>query len=180
LIHALNFYLPEDVAVRELREAPAGFHAQFAATAKTYRYTIWNGWTPRPLLRDRTAHVRGPLDLAAMRAAAAPFLGKRDFRAFGSEGGRRKTTVRTLRSIRISRRGERVEIVVLGDGFLYNMVRCIAGTLIRAGQAKIDGREVERILREGDRRSAGPVAPARGLCLMKVHYGGRRGTPDAP
>lgn len=166
--HAINFYLPEDVAIRAAKIVPDSFHAQYCAIRKTYRYTFVCSYTPRPLERFRASQVRGTLDDAAMRAAAAHLVGRHDFRAFGSAGGRVKSTVRTIESIRIWRRGERLQIDVTGDGFLYNMVRCVAGTLLRVGLGRIAPEEVGRILREGDRKAAGPVAPSHGLCLLSV------------
>ncbi|HLG42256.1 MAG TPA: tRNA pseudouridine(38-40) synthase TruA [Planctomycetota bacterium] len=168
LPHAINFYLPDDVSIRGARIVPDSFHSRFCAVRKTYRYALIASFTPRPLERRGAVLVRGLLNPAAMRAAANALEGRHDFRAFGSSGGRVKTTVRTVESIRIRWRGERVEIDVTGDGFLYNMVRCIAGTLLRAGQGRIDAAEVARILRQGDRKAAGPVAPAHALCLLKV------------
>jgi tRNA pseudouridine38-40 synthase len=168
LAHAINFYLPEDVSIRDARLVPASFHSQYCAVRKVYRYTAVCSYTPRPLERARAVRIPGVLDLAAMREAAGLLVGRHDFRAFGSEGGRRKSTVRTIESIRVRRRGGRVEIDVTGDGFLYNMVRCIAGTLLRVGRGRVDAAEVGRILREGDRKAAGPVAPPEGLCLLSV------------
>lgn len=168
LPHAINFYLPEDVAIRSAVVVPDSFHAQYCAVRKTYRYTFVCSYTPRPLERFRAAQVRGTPNLSAMRAAAVYLVGRHDFRAFGSAGGRVKSTTRTIESIRISRRGDRLQIDVTGDGFLYNMVRCLAGTLLRVGLGKISPAEVGRILREGDRKAAGPVAPPQGLCLLSV------------
>lgn len=168
--HAINFYLPEDIAVRSAEEVPAEFHAQFDARGKTYRYTVLNAWTPRPLVRTTTYHVRGPLEVSLMRRAARAFIGRHDFRAFGTEAGRRKTTVRTVRHFKIWRDGELLFFEVNGDGFLYNMVRAMVGTLLRVGQGKLPPREVARILREADRVSVGPIVPPHGLCLMEVQY----------
>lgn len=168
--HAINFYLPNDIAIRSAEEVPAKFHAQFDAKGKTYRYTVLNAWTPRPLVRTTAYHVRGPLDVAVMRRAARAFVGKHDFRAFGTEVGRKKTTVRTIRRLKVWREGELVSFEVNGDGFLYNMVRAMIGTLLRVGQGKLPPQDVRRILKEADRVSVGPIVPPNGLCLIAVEY----------
>jgi tRNA pseudouridine38-40 synthase len=170
LVHALNFYLPPDVKVRRARDAASTFHAQFDARAKTYRYTVLNGSSPRPLLRRTAVLVRGRLDEKAMRRAARHFVGRHDFRAFGSEPGSRKTTVRTIYELKIARRGDLVVFEVTGDGFLYNMVRAVVGTLLRAGQGRLAPSEARRIIDEGDRRAAGPVVGPEGLVLVRVSY----------
>jgi tRNA pseudouridine38-40 synthase len=170
LVHALNFYLPQDIGVRQARDVSPTFHAQFDARWKSYRYLLHNSPTRRPLIRASALHVRPRLDLAAMRQAARVFVGRRDFRAFGSEVGRKKTTVRTIYRLDLRRVGECVIFEISGDGFLYTMVRSIVGTLIRAGQRRITPAEVRRILEQGDRSAAGPVVGPEGLCLVRVCY----------
>lgn len=170
LVHALNYYLPEDVRVRRAVEVPLSFHPQFQARSKIYRYTVLHSWTPRPLHRRTALLVRGPLAIRPMRQAARSFVGRHDFRAFGSAIEKKKTTIRTVVSFRVIRKGEFVVFEVEGDGFLHRMVRAMVGTLLRVGQGRIHPSEVGRILREGDRRAAGPVVPPHGLCLVRVKY----------
>jgi tRNA pseudouridine38-40 synthase len=170
LIHALNYYLPPDVKVQDARNVPVRFHSQFDARWKTYRYTVLNSGSPRPLLRKTALLVRGGLDLQAMRRAAKHFVGKKDFRAFGSEVGRKKTTVRTIYELAVRRSGDRVIFRISGDGFLYNMVRAIVGTLLRVGQGKLPPAEVRRIIEKGDRAAAGPVVGPEGLILTRVAF----------
>ncbi len=170
LLHAINYYLPPDAKIRAVRDVPPQFHSQFDARWKKYRYVVLNAPSPRPLLRTSTLLVRGPLDVEAMRRAARFLVGKNDYRAFGSETGRKKTTVRTVYELNVRRSGERVVFEVSGDGFLYNMVRAVVGTLLRVGQGKIPPKEVKRVLVERDRAAAGPVVGPEGLTLVRVSY----------
>lgn len=156
--------------MQSARDVSFQFHSQFDARWKKYRYTILNAESSRPLLRRTALLVRGDLDLLRMRSAARQFVGKKDFRAFGSEVGRKKSTIRTLYELNIRRRGDRVIFEVSGDGFLYNMVRAIVGTLLRAGQKKIPPGEVKRIIEQADRKAAGPVVGPEGLTLVRVSY----------
>jgi tRNA pseudouridine38-40 synthase len=182
---AANALLPEDAAILDLAEAPPSFHATFDATGKVYRYEILSGRIPRPLLRRTTWRVPGRLDLRRMRAAARLLVGRRDFRSFRTNPGPgedRGSTVRTLRRVDVRRRGERVLVEVEGDGFLYNMVRAIVGTLVQVGRGTWPPERVGEALRARDRRAAGPTAPPRGLTLVSVSYpaggvGRRRGKP---
>ena len=171
-VGALNAHLPADVSVLEAREAPKGFHAQFSATSKTYAYTVWNARGRSALLLNRAWQVPVPLSLPAMRRAAKLLEGRRDFRAFAqAEGARaRKSTVRTLKAVRISAAGPRITLAFTGDGFLTHMVRILAGTLVEVGKGKRSPRDVAGILASRDRRRAGITAPPQGLCLMEVRY----------
>lgn len=156
LQRALNALLPSDILVRSVRIAPSHFHARFNARSKHYRYTLWNH-PLRPLFdRDRLHHVPDPLDLAAMRRAARLLRGKHDFRAFCSEPAKASGAVRHLRRLSIQRQGPRITIDAEGDGFLYHMVRRLAGHLIEIGK--------------GRSPAIAPTAPAGGLCLIKVRY----------
>jgi tRNA pseudouridine38-40 synthase len=170
LAHALNANLPHDISVVRAEDAPHDFHSQFHAHAKTYRYTILNRETPSALQRLTTHLVRSPLDLDRMRAAAAPLVGTHDFRAFGSEMSKKERTVRTVSGIGIERRGELVTIDVTGDGFLYNQVRAMVGTLVEIGLGKKPPEWARQVLESRDRRQAGANAPAKGLCLVSVEY----------
>ena len=170
MMHAINFYLPPDVRVQSARDVPRQFHSQFDARWKRYRYTVLHAESSRPLLRRSTMLVRGDLDVNLMRRAARHFIGKKDFRAFGSEVGRKKITIRTVYELNVRRRGDRVIFEVSGDGFLYNMVRAVVGTLLRVGQKKIPPAEVKRIIEQADRKAAGPVVGPEGLTLVRVSF----------
>ncbi len=169
VLRGLNAILPEDVAVLSVEEAPPDFDARFSARAKWYRYRIHNSPVPSPLERMFSHHVRFELDLDRMRAAARPLVGTHDFRGFAREADERPT-VRTLFSVDVNRRATIIEIDVRGDGFLYNMVRAIAGTLIEVGRGKKAIDACEAVLSTGERAVAGPTVPPQGLFLMEVIY----------
>jgi tRNA pseudouridine38-40 synthase len=176
---AANGTLPPDVAILSLEAAPAAFHATFDATGKVYRYEILNDRAPHPLLRRTTWRVPGRLDAARMRAAARLLVGKRDFRSFRSNPGLdddRGSTVRRLRRIDVRRRGSRIVLEFEGDGFLYNMVRAIVGTLVQVGRGSWPPARAGEALRARDRRAAGPTAPPQGLTLVSVSYPRRPGS----
>ena len=171
LMHAINSYLQRDIAVVAAEDAPADFHARYSAKSKTYRYTILNRDARSPLLRDRAWHLRTRLEVDRMLAAAAWLVGEHDFHAFQSKGAENEgSTVRTITRLDVLRRGDLIEISVSANGFLYNMVRAIAGTLVQAGMGKLQPEDVRRILDSKDRSQAGPTAPAKGLCLVEVVY----------
>ena len=170
---AIHAGLPDDIRVVAAARAPAAFDARFDAVSKQYRYTVWNHPAMDPLLRYRAWHVPQPLDLVAMKAAAAHFVGRHDFRSFTARrAGVLGDPVRTLTRCEVRRRGPEITIVVEGEGFLYKMVRAIAGTLVQAGQGKFPPEEIAAMLHRQDRRAAGVTAPARGLVLWKVSYPG--------
>jgi tRNA pseudouridine38-40 synthase len=170
LSEALNGTLPPDVAIRDLRRAPAGFHPRYAARYREYRYSIWNG--PRSPLRERTAlWVRQELDVAAMARAATAFEGRHDFSAFG---GTDPQPVRTVHRLRVRRDGSLVTIDVRADAFLRGMVRRIVATLLAVGKEKLDPSAVPGLLTAGRPALRGAAAPARGLCLRRVVMGRRQ------
>lgn len=169
LVHAINTKLPEDIAVLHAEDVPDDFHARYSARSKTYRYTILNTPVRHPLERHRACFVRAPLDVAAMRRAAAALVGTHDFAAFQSKP-QGKASVRTVTRLDIVAEGPRIDIWISADGFLYNMVRAIAGTLIEVGLGKIPSEAVAELLESRDRSAAGPTAPPQGLCLMEVEY----------
>lgn len=172
LTDGLNGTLPPDVAVRDVRRAPARFHPRHAARYREYRYSVWNG--PRSPLRERTAlWVRTPLDTAAMARAATAFVGRHDFSAFG---GADPQPVRTVHSVRVRRSGEAVTIDVRADAFLRGMVRRMVAALLAVGKGRIAEADVAEALRAGKPAFAGAAAPARGLCLRRVVMGRRRQT----
>ncbi len=167
---ALNYWLPADVLVCTARTVDAGFHARYSAKSKHYRYVIWNSRT-RPLFEAPfVLWYPHRLDPALMRRAARHFVGTHDFAAFKDRGDEKKTTVRRLRSLRVTRRGVRIHIDVVGDGFLTHMVRIIAGTLIDVGRKNLDPCRIPTILASKDRRQAGPTAKALALTLVRVRY----------
>ena len=166
---ALNGNLPPDVAIRDLRRAPAGFNPRYAARYRDYRYSIWNG--PRSPLRERTAHwVRADLDLAAMARAATALEGRHDFSAFG---GADPQPVRTVHRIRVRRTGSLVTIDVRADAFLRGMVRRIVGVLLAVGMGKLEASAMGSLLTAGTPALEGVAAPAKGLCLRRVVLGRR-------
>jgi tRNA pseudouridine38-40 synthase len=169
LRRALNGVLPPDVAVVEAARAGPEFHARFAARSKLYRYRLWNGASPSPLRAARTHRVFTPLDLPAMRRAAAHLLGCHDFRSFQAARAAPGPTLRTLTRLEVAgeSRGE-VQIWVEGDAFLRHMVRILTGTLVEVGIGRSDPDAMPAVLAARDRSRAGPTAPARGLCLVRV------------
>jgi tRNA pseudouridine38-40 synthase len=170
LVHALNANLPPDVAVLRVDEVPAGFHAQFHASGKTYRYRVLQRSVRSALRRDRAYGFRAPLDVDRMRAAAARLVGTHDFRAFCTEARTRKRTERRVDRLDIRREGDEVLFEIAGSGFLYNMVRTVVGTLLWVGIGKLTPDDVSAILASRDRRRAGPVVPPQGLTLVEVRY----------
>lgn len=173
ILPALNSRLPEDVRVKRVWEAGASFHARFSARGKVYRYTVLNSRVARPLLRASTYHCPDRLDISRVRRAARLLTGRRDFRAFEGARNRQKNAVRTLRRLRVKKRGELLEFELEGDGFLTHMVRNVVGTLLEVGRGKLAVEELPRILRSRDRRQAGPAVPAKGLVLQEVRYATR-------
>lgn len=170
LAGALNGLLPPDVAIRDLRQAPRGFHPRYAARYREYRYTVWNG--PRSPLRERTAfRVRTRLDVAAMGRAATAFEGRHDFSAFG---GADPQPVRNVHRVRVRREGHLVTIDVRADAFLRGMVRRMVAALIAVGAGKIDETAVAAALAAARPALDGAAAPARGLCLRRVVLGRRQ------
>jgi tRNA pseudouridine38-40 synthase len=170
LLEAINGRLPPDVAIRDIRRVPAGFHPRHAARYREYRYTIWNG--PRSPLRERTAfRVRTPLDADAMRRAGAVLEGRHDFSAFGSPD---RQPVRTVHRVRVRRTGSLVTIDVTADAFLRGMVRRIVAVLLEAGEGKLNEDAVAAILEARRPALSGAAAPARGLCLRRVVLGRRQ------
>lgn len=176
---ALNGVLPPDLAVVEAAEAPPGFHAQRDARSKLYRYALWNGPVRSPLRERIHWGLRTPLDVAAMRVAAAPLLGTHDFAAFQSAGGGVRTSVRTLTRLDVEgAAGGEIRLWVAGTGFLRHMVRALAGTLVEVGRGRRPADDLPAVLASRDRARAGPTAPARGLTLVRVDYGNPRETGD--
>jgi tRNA pseudouridine38-40 synthase len=169
LTKALNGLLPPDVAIRDTRRAPSGFHPRYAARYREYRYTVWNG--PRSPLRERTAlGVRVPLDTDAMARAGSVFEGRHDFSAFGSPD---RQPVRTVHTVRVGRNGKVVTIDVRADAFLRGMVRRIVAALLEVGRGKLNEEAIAAALAAREPAFAGAAAPAKGLCLRRVALGRR-------
>ena len=170
LHEGLNALLPEDVSIAKVKAVPDAFHSRFSAKSKVYRYTIFNGKHRSAILRNYAYFLRYPLDVKLMRKEAIVLLGRHDFSAFCGSCGKHKNPLKTINNIKIAKKGAFIYIDVEADGFLYNMVRNIAGTLIEIGRGRFPGGSLKKILFSKNRRLAGPTAPARGLTLMKVTY----------
>jgi tRNA pseudouridine38-40 synthase len=167
---ALNARLPYDVVIHKAVQVPDDFDARFSCVCKEYTYVIHNARTRDPFTVDRAYFYSRPLDADAMHRAAQHFVGKQDFAAVKNEGTPVKSTVRTIHYCNVERKGDRIYIRVCADGFLYNMVRSIAGTLIYCGVGKIAPDAIPAILASGDREQAGPTVPACGLYMSALTY----------
>lgn len=167
---ALNPLLPDDIVVTHAEEVGADFNPRFKALKKTYEYSIYNAPFRNPIYRNYSEYVRCELDLDSMRIACEAFVGEHDFRAFCASGNSSKTTVRTIYSLDVEKDGDFIKIRVTGNGFLYNMVRIIAGTLIYVGEGRIAPDDLPEIIASGDRRKAGKTAGPSGLVLVKIMY----------
>ena len=166
----LNTMLPPDIRIRESMLAPEGFHARFSACGKVYRYTFCNARHACAIGRQYKAHAPMPMDAERMHEEAQSLCGRHDFAAFAASGSVAKSTVRTIYRAQVERQGEDVVLTVLGDGFLYNMVRILAGTLCEAGAGRLAPEAVPGILASRDRKNAGPTLAAKGLFLKSVDY----------
>ena len=174
---ALNAHLPPDIRVLGAEEAPEGFHARRDAVARTYRYEILNRPIPPALLRHRAWHVPEPLDVGAMQAALAAFVGRHDFTAYHAVGSSPRTAVCTVREAAWDRRGDRVRFTITADRFLRHMVRILVGTLVRVGKGRLDAGAPVEFLGDSDNQRTGPTAPAHGLYLVRVDYSVTGWTP---
>ncbi len=165
----LNRALPGDIAVTELVPAAPRFHARLHAIEKTYRYTVLNSPISDVFGRRFSYQLDTPLNPSVMEEGAQLLLGTHDFVGF-STGHTKKSTIRTLKTLSLSREGSRLELYFTGDGFLYNMVRILTGTLLEIGMGRRTIETIPMIFETGDRRLAGFTAPPQGLCLMEVVY----------
>lgn len=166
----LRQYLPEDIGIISVEEVDDRFHSRFHAVSKTYCYRIWNSELPCVFERRFTWNVEETLDLDLMQDAAQAFLGTHDFLAFCSNKHFKKSSVRTITELRVEKNGPEIIFTVSGDGFLYNMVRILVGTLVAVGRGEMKKEEIPHILANRVRENAGETAPAKGLCLMEVVY----------
>ena len=169
ILAALRRYLPEDIGIYSCRDVSPRFHARLNAKEKTYLYRIWNSEEPCVFDRRYVAVMPEMLDLEAMEQAAALLCGEHDFSAFCGNAKMKKSTVRYLRAIRIARQGSEVRLRFTGNGFLYNMVRILVGTLVEVGRGEREADSIPALF-GGKRAEAGFLAPAQGLCLEEVSY----------
>ena len=170
IVYAVNALLPEDVVVVRSEEVPAGWHPRKCVSVKTYEYRILNKEFPDPVRRRDTYFVSFSLDIERMRRAAEYLKGEHDFKSFCSAQTAVETTVRTIYDLDIKKEGEIITIRVRGNGFLYNMVRIIAGTLAGVGRGYFEPEDMERVLEAKDRTQAGVTAPPQGLTLVGIEY----------
>jgi tRNA pseudouridine38-40 synthase len=166
----INGLLPEDIVIKAAADVADDFHARFSATSKKYRYVIYNSRVPNPFYRRYSMFEPRLLDLEAMREATKYLEGTHDFSAFKGEGPPVKSAVRTLSRIDFDAGGPLINLFFTGDGFLYNMVRILTGTLLDVGLKKYSPVQVLDILESGRRTMAGPTVPPGGLSLMEVYY----------
>ena len=170
LLRGLNALLPPAVAVLKSEDVPLSFHARYDCKGKEYRYLIWNAPVRNPFYEGRALHVPYALDVQRMHAAAQMFTGTHDFSAYCASGSEVKTRTRTVYACSVERDGSLVVFSVRGDGFLYNMVRIMVGTLLALSAGSLTEDDVARSLLSGERNDAGPTAKATGLYLHKVFY----------
>lgn len=168
---ALNSGLPKDIVISRAEEAGRKFNARRSAKSKLYRYTVVNGDFMDPFVRRFAARSFYELDIGAMRKASKLLIGRHDFRAFRAvDGDPGKNSVRRIKLLKVEKKGNVINFFVEGDGFVYNMVRNIVGTLIEVGRGKFPVDRVKELLKERERRACGPAMPAKGLCLVRVDY----------
>lgn len=168
--YALNHILPQDICVTESREVHPDFHPRHCDTLKTYEYRVLNSKMPVPTRRFYTYHFSMPLDIEVMNEAAHYLEGEHDFTSFCNVESQAVSHVRTIKKVEVFRHGDEVVIRVIGNGFLYNMVRIIAGTLLQIGRGKGKPSDIKEMIDKQDRKAAGPTAPACGLFLMKYEF----------
>ena len=166
----LNALLPDSVSVWECCEVPLDFHPRYNAVAKEYVYRLYDGMSPDPFLKGLAWHYKGFLDTDKMQAAANKMVGKHDFRSFMAQGSKIIDTHRQIYWCDVTRRDRLIEIRVCGDGFLYNMVRIMVGTLVFVSRDRIKVEDIPAVIAAKDRAAAGQTAPAEGLYLSKVYY----------
>lgn len=169
ILSALRSYLPEDIGIYSCREVSERFHARYLAKSKTYCYRLWNSDLPCVFERRYLYVDCRPLDLAAMQRGASHFLGEHDFSAFCTNRNDKKSAVRRIDSFAVTKIGHEIRFTVKGDGFLYNMVRIMVGTLLEVGSGERQPDEIPALFGQ-KREKTGGLVPAKGLCLMEVSY----------
>ena len=167
---ALNRFLPDSIVIQDSWEVAGDFHPRHCNTRKTYEYRILNTAVPFPQKRNFTWHVAGSIDIKKMREAAAYIVGEHDFKSFCCVKTQAESTVRTIYSLEILQEGNEIIIRIKGNGFLYNMVRIITGTLIQVGKGRFEPEYVKQMLEAKDRTVAGQTAPPQGLTLVGIEY----------
>ena len=166
----LHKYLPQDISIKEVMLVPESFHARYNAKDKIYLYKIWNEEYTNPFMRKYSMHVEKTLNITSMKKACQYFTGEHDFTAFSNAKSKKKSMVREIHSIEIEENAGFIQIRVRGNGFLYNMVRRIVGTLIEVGLDGIEGENIPRIINSRERNQAGYIADACGLYLEHIEY----------
>lgn len=167
---AIASFLPSDISVRSARYVSDSFHVRYDVDYKEYTYTVLNTRLPDPFYKDRAYHHPKPLDVDKMNRAAKHFVGRHDFAAFMAQGSAVKETVREIKYFDVHRDGDLVIMRVAADGFLYNMVRILCGTLVSVSDGKIDEKEIPDIILSKDRKRSGTTLVPEGLCLTRVVY----------
>lgn len=170
MAYALNQRLPEDIRIQKSEEVPLDWHPRRCESRKTYEYRIYRGEFPMPVKRLYSHFTYHALDVGKMQEAAACLVGEHDFKSFCQTGAQVESTVRTVYSVELEEQGAELVIRICGSGFLYNMVRIIAGTLLEVGQGKREPEAMLEILAARERSAAGPTAPAKGLTLIKYEF----------
>lgn len=162
--------MKKSIIIKKIEEVPEDFHARYNCKEKTYRYVINNSEEGSSILRALEYHIVQKLDIEKMKEAARYFEGTHDFKAFKASGTSSKSSIRTIYNAKVEKKGDRIIIELTGNGFLYNMVRIIAGTLVDVGLGKIEPKDIPNIINGGDRQKAGKTLPAHGLYLVEVKY----------
>lgn len=170
IIAALNIALPNDIAVTDCKYVDDDFHARYSSTGKEYIYCIYNSKTPNPFLEDRSLHINRSLNVELMNKFAKGLVGTNDYVSFSSSGRTVKDTVRTIYNCEVTKNDDIITIKISADGFLYNMVRIIVGTLIDVSDGKIDVNSAQSIINSKNRSMAGFTVAPQGLFLNKVYY----------
>ena len=169
-ILSFNQSLPPDIQVLSLKKVPKEFHSRYSALGKQYQYQIYCKDKPTPFLRHQCLFLEGELDISAMREASKVLIGKYDFAGFASQMNDKRSTVKTITEIEITKQENLIIITYEGEGFLYHMLRIITGTLIEIGLHKRTLESLKEIIRTGNRSLAGPTVEGKGLCLTKIYY----------
>lgn len=167
---AINSRLKKSIVIKKAEEVDERFHSRYNCKQKTYRYIINNSETGSAIYRNLEYNIKNPLDVEKMKEASKYFVGEHDFSAFKASGTSSKSSVRTIYSAKIEKEGERIIIELTGNGFLYNMVRIISGTLVEVGLGKIKPEQIPEIIQSKNRQNAGKTLPPYGLYLVEVNY----------
>ncbi len=166
----LNALLPKDISANEILPVDGDFHARYSALGKSYIYKIWNKEVKNPFLTDMAYHCKAKLDVLKMKEAAKHFLGKHDFSAYMAAGSKVEDTVREIYKLDITEKNGEINIIIFGNGFLYKMVRNIAGSLLLVGQGKLFAQDIPRIINSKDHSATGLTLPAYGLYFNEIYY----------